>query len=125
MNKHIMTVLSILFGLLLINGGLDKFFHYMPIPENLPVEVVTDGIALLEIQWLMPLIGTAELIAGLLILIPKTRLLGALIFFPVFCGIFLTHITVAPDGLPIAIIMALLLLAIFYQNKAKLLQLIK
>lgn len=125
MKKHIMTFLSILFGLLLINGGLDKFFHYMPVPDNLPAEVVKDGFALLEIQWLMPLVGTAELIAGLLILIPKTRLLGALIFFPVFCGILLTHITVAPDGLPIAIVIGLLLFTIFYQNKAKLLQLIK
>ncbi len=125
MKKHIMTVLSILFGLLLINGGLDKFLHYMPVPENLPAEVVKDGFALLEIQWLMPLVGTIEIISGLLILFPKTRLLGAMAFFPVFCGIFLTHITVAPEGLPIAIIIALFLLAIFYQNKAKLLQLIK
>jgi hypothetical protein len=125
MKKHIMTALSILFGLLLINGGLDKFFHYMPVPENLPAEVVKDGFALLEIQWLMPLVGSIEIISGLLILFPKTRLLGAMTFFPVFCGIFLTHITVAPDGLPIAIIIALFLFAIFYQNKAKLLQLIK
>jgi len=30
MQKKVLHVLSIIFGLLLINGGLDKFYHYMP-----------------------------------------------------------------------------------------------
>ncbi|RZK64675.1 MAG: DoxX family protein, partial [Pedobacter sp.] len=40
--KTFKTILFSLFGLLLINGGLDKFLHYMPVPEQLPQELVKD-----------------------------------------------------------------------------------
>ena len=65
MKQKILNGLSILFGLLLINGGLDKFFHYMPVPEGLPEGLIKDTEALMEIGWLMPLIGAVEVIGGL------------------------------------------------------------
>lgn len=82
MRKKVLNVLSVIFGLLLINGALDKFFHYMPIPPDLPETLVKDNLAFMEIKWLMPLVGFAELLGGLLILLPKTRALGALVVFP-------------------------------------------
>ncbi|HCO85795.1 MAG TPA: DoxX family protein, partial [Arenibacter sp.] len=33
MKNKILTVLCILFGLMMINSGLNKFFNYMPMPE--------------------------------------------------------------------------------------------
>jgi len=36
MKQKVITVRSALFGLLYINGGLDKFFHYMPMPKEMP-----------------------------------------------------------------------------------------
>ena len=119
MKTIIFNVISVLFGLLLINGGLNKFLNYMPVPENLPEALMKDNAALMEISWLIPLIAIAELIGGLLILIPKTRALGALIVFPVMVGVLLTHIYVAPEGLPIAIIIWAVLLWIIYQNREK------
>lgn len=125
MKKKVLNVLSILFGLLLINGGLSKFFNYMPTPENLPEAVVKDNAALMEISWLMPLIALAEILGGLLILFPKTRALGALVIFPVMVGILLTHTFVAPSGLPMAIVLWAILLWIILDNKQKYLALIK
>lgn len=116
MKNKILFVLCLLFGLLLINGGLNKIFEYMPVPEDLPVELVNDFGALKEIVWLFPLIGIAEIIGGLLIIIPKTRALGAVIFFPVAVGILLTHIFVDPSGLIIALVVWSLLLWIIYEN---------
>jgi uncharacterized membrane protein YphA (DoxX/SURF4 family) len=116
MKNKILFVLCLLFGLLLINGGLNKIFEYMPVPEDLPVELVNDFGALKEIVWLFPLIGIAEIIGGLLIIIPKTRALGAVIFFPVAVGILLTHIFVDPSGLIIALVVWALLLWIIYEN---------
>lgn len=49
MKNKILTILSALFGLLLINGGLDKFLHYMPTPEDLNPELIKDFQALVEI----------------------------------------------------------------------------
>lgn len=110
MKHKILNILSILYGLLLINGGLNKFFFYMPIPDNLPEELVKDNEAIMEIVWLMPLIGLAEVVGGALIIWPKTRPLGILVVIPVMVGVMLTHLTVAPDGLPmVAVIWAILL----------------
>lgn len=119
MKTKILNILSILFGLLLMNGGVSKFFNYMPTPENLPEAVVKDNLALAEISWLVPLIATAELLGGFLILLPKTRALGALVVFPVMVGILLTHIFVAPEGLPIALVIWVILLWIILDNKQK------
>ncbi|HRG66547.1 MAG TPA: DoxX family membrane protein, partial [Saprospiraceae bacterium] len=104
MKNKIFNVISVLFSLLLINGGLNKFLNYMPVPDNLPEALMKDDLAIREISWLLPLVGAAEIIGGLLILFPKTRALGGLVVFPVMVGVLLTHLTVAPEGLPIAIV---------------------
>lgn len=119
MKQKILTVLSVLFGLLLINGGLNKFFNYMPVPEDMAEEMVKDFNAIIEISWLMPLIAVAELIGGILIIFPKTRALGAVILFPVMVGILLTHIFVDTSGLPIAIVIWAILLWIIFENREK------
>ncbi|WP_066830140.1 DoxX family protein [Rufibacter ruber] len=119
MKQKLLTGLSLLFGLLLINGGLNKFFNYMPVPENLPEELVKDSTALMEIAWLMPLIGFAEVLGGILIIFPKTRALGALVIFPVMVGVLLTHLLVEPSGLPIALVIWAILLWIIYENRKK------
>jgi uncharacterized membrane protein YphA (DoxX/SURF4 family) len=125
MKQKIFNGISLLFGLLLINGGLDKFFHYMPVPEGLPEPLVKDTEALMEIAWLMPLVGLAELVGGILILFSKTRALGALIVFPVMVGVLLVNLTVAPEGLPIAIVIWAILGWIIYENWQKYLPIIK
>ncbi|HPH22395.1 MAG TPA: DoxX family protein [Chitinophagaceae bacterium] len=125
MKNKILNIVAALFGLLLINGGLNKFLNYMPVPENLPTALIKDSVALLEIEWLMPLIGIAEVVGGLLIIVPRTRALGALVVFPVMVGVLLTHIFVAPDGLIIALVIWAILLWIIVENKQKYLQLLK
>lgn len=125
MKKKILFVLSLLLGLVLMNSGLSKFFNYMPMPEDLPENVMKDNEALMEISWLLPLIGVAELLGGILIIIPKTRALGVLIIFPVMVGVLLTHIFVAPEGLPIALVIWAILIWIIIDNKDRYLPIIK
>ena len=125
MKTKILNVLSILLGLMLVNGGLDKFLHYMPMPENLPDELIKDMVALAEITWLMPLIGFAEIIGGLFIIIKKTRVLGILVVFPVMVGALLTHIFVAPSGLPILLIIWAILVWNIIEYKTTYLSLLK
>ncbi|MBK8622657.1 MAG: DoxX family membrane protein [Saprospiraceae bacterium] len=125
MKQKFFNGISILFGLLLINGGLDKFLHYMPVPEGLPEPLLKDTEALMEIAWLMPLVGLAELTGGILIIFSKTRALGALIVFPVMVGVLLVHLTVAPEGLPIAVVIWAILGWIIYENRQKYLPIIQ
>ena len=117
--NKILFVLALLFGLFFINAGLDKFFHYMPMPKDMPEKMMKAFNAFMEIGWLMPLVGLAEIFGGLLIIIPGTRALGALIVFPVMVGIVLTNIVQNIIGLPIALIFSAILIWIIYENRQK------
>jgi uncharacterized membrane protein YphA (DoxX/SURF4 family) len=121
----VLFVLTLLFGLMFINAGLDKFFHYMPMPKDMSEKMLKAFGAFTEIGWLMPLVGIAELIGGVLIILPKTRALGALIILPVMVGIFLTNIVQDKTGLPIALILASILGWVIYENREKYLPMIK
>lgn len=116
--KILKLILFVLFGLMFINAGLDKFLHYMPIPPLEP-EVLKVGEAFVSIKWLMPLVGAVELIAGLLFIFPKTRLLGALMIFPVMVGILLHNAVYMPSGLAIAGVLFLINVWVMYENRGK------
>lgn len=117
MKNKILFVVALLFGLLFLNAGLNKFFNYMPMPQNMPEETIRDFQAMKEIIWLMPLLGLTEIIGGLLIIFPQKRALGAVILFPIVVGIVLTHIFVDMSGLPMAIVVAAILGWIIYENR--------
>jgi uncharacterized membrane protein YphA (DoxX/SURF4 family) len=119
MKNKITFVLSLLFGLMFINAGLNKFLNYMPMPEHLPEKMLKAMAAFMEIGWLMPLVGVVEALGGLLIIFPKTRALGALMIFPIMVGIVLTNIVQDSSGLPIAGVFSAILIWILYDNKEK------
>lgn len=119
MKNKILFVISLLFGLMFINSGLNKIFQYMPMPKDMPENMVKLVEAFATITWLMPLIAVVEVIGGVLVIIPKYRALGAIMIFPVMVGILLTHIFNAPSGLPIALILTAVLAWIMIDNRAK------
>ena len=122
--SKVFFVFSLLFGLLFIVFGFDKFYHYMPMPKDLPEKMLKAFNAFMEIGWLMPLVGSAEIVGGLLVIIPRTRALGALVIFPVMVGIVLTNIVQDKSGLPIALVFSAILIWIIFENKEKYLPLI-
>lgn len=99
--KILKTILCVLFGLMFINAGLDKLFHYMPMPE-MPEELMKVNEAFGAIVWLMPLVAVTELLGGLLFIFPKTRALGAVVILPIMVGIILHNAVFMPEGLAIA-----------------------
>ena len=125
MKNKILFVVSLLFGLMFINAGLNKFFNYMPMPEDMPESMQKVMAAFSEITWLMPLVGVAEVVGGILFIIPKYRALGAVVVFPVMIGILLTNIFNAPSGLPIALVLLAINLWVIYDNRAKYAHLVK
>ncbi|ATL48260.1 DoxX family protein [Chitinophaga caeni] len=125
MKTKILFVLCLLTGIMFINAGLDKFFHYMPLPADMPEKMVKAGMAFLEIGWLLPLIATFEIVGGVLLIFKRTRALGAIVLFPILCGILLSNITTAPSGLPIALVITAIILWAMFDNKDKYLPLIR
>jgi uncharacterized membrane protein YphA (DoxX/SURF4 family) len=125
MKNKILFVVCLLFGLMFINAGLNKFFNYMPPPDDMPENLQRAMGAFMEITWLMPLVGLVEVIGGVLIIIPKVRALGAIIILPVMIGILLTNITVAPSGLPIALTLFAINLWVIFDNREKYLPMVR
>ena len=125
MKKKILFVLCILFGLMFINAGLNKFFNYIPAPANLPEKMVKVMAAMVEITWLMPLLASAEIVGGILFMIPKFRALGAIVIFPVMVGILLTHLVLEPSGLPIALVLLAIELWVIFENREKYMPMIR
>ncbi len=99
--KIIKTILCALFGLMFVNAGVDKFLHYMPMPEMRPEDLkVYEAFGTLI--WLMPLVAVIEILGGLLFIFPKTRALGAIVILPIMVGIILHNAVFMPSGLAIA-----------------------
>jgi len=117
MKDNILTVIYVLVGLVFINAGLNKFLNYMPVPEDLPETLVSMSMAMMEIGWLMPLVAIAEITGGALFTIKRFRALGAIVLFPVVTGVLIIHFTVAPSGLPIALILSAILIWSMIENR--------
>jgi uncharacterized membrane protein YphA (DoxX/SURF4 family) len=125
MKAKILFVLCLLAGLMFINAGLDKFFHYMPAPKEMPEKMVKAVKAFMEIGWLMPLVGVIEIIGGLLLIFTRTRALGAIVLLPVLTGILLADISMAPSVLPMVFAIIAIILWAIIDNREKYLPLIR
>ena len=125
MKNKILFVFCLLAGLMFINAGLNKFFQYMPAPKDMPDKMIKAGMAFAEIGWLMPLVGTFEVIGGLLLIIPRTRALGAIVLVPILTGILLANINMSPSGLPIVFALIAILAWVIIENRAKYLAMVK
>lgn len=124
MKNKILFILCLLTGLMMINAGLNKFFNYMPMPD-LPAEVELVMGYFVGIKWLLPLVAIAEIIGGILLIIPKTRLIGAIVLFPLFVGIIVHNATFAPSNLGISFLLFAVTLVVMYEDKSRLLGLLR
>ncbi|WP_372758043.1 DoxX family protein [Mariniflexile sp.] len=104
MKNKVLTVLCILFGLMMINSGLNKFFNYMPMPE-MSEEMMQIMGGFITIKWILPLVAIVEIIGGILIALPKKRALGAIVILPVIIGIFVHHLVHDIAGIGIALVL--------------------
>lgn len=97
----------------------------MPVPPDLPEELVADSMALMEVSWLLPLIAAIEIIGGVLFIPGKFRALGAIIILPISVGVLLVHSTVAPSGLPVALFIMAVNSWVIIENRKKYLSMIE
>lgn len=120
MRTKVLFILSLLVGLMFINAGLNKFFNYLPPPDDLPEEQLNMFMALVKIGWVLPLVAIVEIVGGVMFIIPRLRALGAIILCPVLVGILIANITVAPEGLPIVLAIWIVWLWACIENRNKL-----
>jgi len=97
----------------------------MPVPKDMPANLLKLMGAFMTVTWLMPLIATAEIIGGILFITNKYRALGAIIIFPVMIGILLTHLIIDPSGLPLALPLFAINIWVIIENRYKYLPMIR
>ncbi|HQU53262.1 MAG TPA: DoxX family protein [Saprospiraceae bacterium] len=119
MKEKILFITRLIFGLMFINAGLNKFFNYMPVPEEMPERALQVMQAYMTIVWLMPLVGVFEIIGGVLFIFRKTSAIGAIVILPIMVGILLTNLIDVPSGLPIAAVLFLINIWVIYDNRDK------
>ena len=125
MKNKILFVVSLLFGLMMINGGLNKFLQYIPMPQQMPEAATKLMVAFVESGWIMSLLAVVEIIAGVLISIPKTRALGAIMIFPITIGITFFHIFQDASGMIMGFVLLVINLWIIFENREKYMPMIR
>ena len=118
MKNKIFTGARILFGIMMVNSGLNKFLNYMPIPEMTESAEALMG-ALGASIYIFPLVAIVELLAGGLIVTKKYNALGAVLMMPVTINIFLIHTVLNPTGIILSLVLLLINLWILIENKLK------
>lgn len=119
MNSKVFMVLRIVFGLLLIMFGSNKFLQFMPMGE-LP-EAAGNFFGALASTKTLYLVAIVEILAGLSLLINKYGALMMLILMSVSVNAVLFHATLAPDGiLPGILLLVFNVVMLFgYKDKYK------
>lgn len=112
---RIVTIIArILLGLVFVVFGFNGFFHFihMPPPTN-PMAV--QFFTALATTGYIQVVFLLQILGGLLVLFGFFVPLGLTILCPIIVNIFLTHVCMAPDGLPLAIIVSLLALFLIWR----------
>lgn len=118
MKNTIYNIVCALFGLGMIIFGANIYMQFLPMPKMSP-EQQEIFAAFGKIGWLMPLVGLSEIVGGILVLLPKTRALGALVIFPIIIGILAHHVHHDPEGIGAGVVFAIVELWMLMENRKK------
>ena len=111
--KIVALVARILLGLEFLVFGLNGFFHFIPQPPMPPGDLATFATVLMKTHYMVPVMAI-QVISGLLLLIGRFVPLALALIGPVIVNILLTHILMAPAGLPPGALAAILWLILFF-----------
>ncbi|MBP6386677.1 MAG: DoxX family protein [Pseudarcicella sp.] len=124
MKNKLLIGFCALFGIMMVNAGLNKFFNYMPMPEMSSEQMAVMN-ALITTKWILPLVGFVEILGGILIAIPQTRALGAITIFPIMVGIVVHNAVHAPTTIAFALVFFAINIWAILDSKDKYLPMIK
>ncbi|MBR30391.1 MAG: DoxX family protein [Spirochaetaceae bacterium] len=117
--KITVIILRTLMGLVFIASAIAVLGGFAKAPPDLPEKVQTFQKGMEATGYLLYLIKITELICGLLLVSGRFVPLASVIFFPITLNIFLYHIFVFPQGLPLAIFLLVVNLVLAYVHREK------
>ena len=108
-------IARILLGLIFVTFGLNGFLHFLPQPP-VPAAAQAFFAALAASGYLLPLLFLTQVVAGALLLLGMVPL-GLVLLAPVIVNIIGFHVFLAPDGLPLAAVVAVLALYLAWAHR--------
>jgi uncharacterized membrane protein YphA (DoxX/SURF4 family) len=100
-------IARILLGLLFVVFGLNGFLHFIPMGP-MPAGPASQFLGALSESHYMTVVFALQLIPGILLLLNRYVSLALTVLGPVIVNIILFHAFMAPSGLPLAILAAIL-----------------
>lgn len=115
--KIVNTILRVVFGLILLFFGLNKFFNYLP-PFDFGENVGAANLfnAFIDSGYMLPLIGGVEALVGLLLVIKKAVPAALLAMLPISVGIILFHGVLDPANILPGLIVTILNVYLIARN---------
>jgi len=104
--KTAVLIARILLGLIFVVFGLNWFLQFLPQPAMREAAVAFFG-GLATSGYMLPLLFATQLLGGALLLLGMVPL-AIVILAPVIVNIVAFHVFLAPDGLPLAVVVAML-----------------
>jgi uncharacterized membrane protein YphA (DoxX/SURF4 family) len=108
MKAKIPLIARVLLGLVFLFGGIVGLLNLVPPPPDLPERLQTFNSGLMASGYFFPLLKGTETICGLLLITGFFVPLALVVLAPIVINIILVHAFLAPDGLPLAVIIGLL-----------------
>ena len=115
--KIAMLIVRTLLGLLFVFASVTFLFNLItppPIPDG-PLKSFNEGLA--ASGYFFMLLKVTELICGILLLSGRFVPLALVILAPIGINIFMVHLLLAPEGLPVAIFVVASLLFLAYCHR--------
>src|SRR5437867_9627771 len=117
-------IVRVLLGLMFVVFGSNIFFMFLPMPPQNPSLATDFNKALMQSHYIY-VVGLLQVIGGLLLLIGRYVPLGLTLLGPVIANILLFHIFLDRSGLPLAIIVAVLVLFLLWRYRTNFAGLLK
>jgi uncharacterized membrane protein YphA (DoxX/SURF4 family) len=105
-----------LLGLIFLVFGLNGFLHFIPMPPPKGLAAQFGGAIFASHYWVV--IFGIQVIGGVLLLVNRFVPLALVLLGPMIVNIFFFHALMAPEGLPLAIVVVVLwvILAVRYKQ---------
>lgn len=110
------TIARLLLGLVFVFFGSNLLFNFLHAP--MPTGTLGQFVGVLAVSHYVYAIGLAQAIPGILLLINRYVPLALTLLGPVIVNILLTHILMAPAGLPLALVVTLLWFLVFWRVRS-------
>lgn len=115
--KIVALIARLLLGLVFLVFGLNIFLHFIPMGPT-PTGPMGQFTGALFVTHYIQIVGIFQVVPAILLLINRYVPLALTLLGPVIVNILITHILMAPSGLPIALLVTLLWLLVAYRNRA-------